>query len=195
MKAIPNEQLLLQRIQDEDDDASFKLLFDTYWELLFLQALKKTKSQDLAKDLAQETFIAFWKYRKSLKEIHNLKSYLVTMLKYQFLKWIDQEKIVFDELDTTVPNDIFIDRDDGFKIMEFNELYAFLMDTIDALPTRSRQIFIQNRFENKTVKELAETYNVAESTVRNHLSQANSKIQAQLENNLLSIVILSLIIV
>ncbi|EPR66394.1 RNA polymerase sigma factor [Cyclobacterium qasimii] len=195
MKAIPNEQLLLQRIKNEDDDASFKLLFDAYWELLFLQALQKTKSQDLAKDLAQETFIAFWKYRKSLKQIHNLKSYLVTMLKYQFLKWIEQEKIVFDELDTAVPNDVFIDREDGFKIMEFNELYAFLMDTIDALPTRSRQIFIQNRFENKTVKELAETYNVAESTVRNHLSQANSKIQGQLENNLLSVVILSLIIV
>ena len=195
MKAIPNEQLLLQRIQNEDDDASFKLLFDAYWELLFLQALQKTKSQDLAKDLAQETFIAFWKYRKSLKQIHNLKSYLVTMLKYQFLKWIDQEKIVFDELDTAVPNEVFIDGNDGFKIMEFNELYAFLMDTIDALPSRSRQIFIQNRFENKTVKELAETFNVAESTVRNHLSQANSKIQGQLENNLLSVVILSLIIV
>ena len=184
-----------QRIQNEDDDASFKLLFDAYWELLFLQALQKTKSQDLAKDLAQETFIAFWKYRKSLKQIHNLKSYLVTMLKYQFLKWIDQEKIVFDELDTAVPNEVFIDGNDGFKIMEFNELYAFLMDTIDALPSRSRQIFIQNRFENKTVKELAETFNVAESTVRNHLSQANSKIQGQLENNLLSVVILSLIIV
>jgi|TARA_R110002096_G_scaffold101511_4_gene224400 RNA polymerase sigma-70 factor (ECF subfamily) len=195
MKAIPNEQLLLQRIQNEDDDASFKLLFDAYWELLFLQALQKTKSQDLAKDLAQETFIAFWKYRKSLKQIHNLKSYLVTMLKYQFLKWIDQEKIVFDELDTAVPNEVFIDGNDGFKIMEFNELYAFLMDTIDALPQRSRQIFIQNRFENKTVKELAETYNVAESTVRNHLSQANAKIQGQLENNLLLVAILSLIIV
>ena len=195
MKEIPNEQLLLQRIQNEDDDASFKLLFDAYWELLFLQALQKTKSQDLAKDLAQETFIAFWKYRKSLKQIHNLKSYLVTMLKYQFLKWIDQEKIVFDELDTAVPNEVFIDGNDGFKIMEFNELYAFLMDTIDALPQRSRQIFIQNRFENKTVKELAETYNVAESTVRNHLSQANAKIQGQLENNLLLVAILSLIIV
>lgn len=195
MKAIPNEQLLLQRIQNEDDDASFKLLFDAYWELLFLQALQKTKSQDLAKDLAQETFIAFWKYRKSLKQIHNLKSYLVTMLKYQFLKWIDQEKIVFDELDTAVPNEVYIDGNDGFKIMEFNELYAFLMDTIDGLPQRSRQIFIQNRFENKTVKELAETYNVAESTVRNHLSQANAKIQGQLENNLLIVAILSLIIV
>jgi len=193
MKAIPNEQLLLQRIQG-DDDASFKLLYDTYWELLFLQALKKTKSQDLAKDLAQETFIAFWKYRKHLKEIHNLKSYLLTMLKNQFLKWIDLEKIAFDELDAAVPNATFTDGEDGFKIMEFNELYAFLMDKIDGLPTRSRQIFLQNRFENRTVKDLAATYNISESTVRNHLSQATSKIQEQLENNLMSIAILSLII-
>lgn len=194
MKSILNEQLLLRKIQYEDDDASFKLLFDTYWEMLFLHALKKTKSQDLAQDLAQETFINFWKYRKGVGDIQNLKSYLITMLKYQFFKWIDQEKIVFDALDSALSNSIYTDHSDGFKIMEFNELYTFVMDRIDELPTRSKQIFIQNRFENKTVKELAETYSIAESTVRNHLSQANSKIQGQLENNLMSIAILTLMI-
>ena len=194
MNALLNKQLLLLKIQNEDDDSSFKVLFDGYWEMLFLHALKKTKSQDLAQDLAQETFINFWKYRKSLGEIQNLRSYLITMMKYQFFKWIDQEKIVFDELDSVVPNSVSIDHSDGFKIMEFNELYTFLMDKIDELPVRSRQIFIQNRFENKTVKELAETYSIAESTVRNHLSQANSKLQAQLENNLMALAILATII-
>ncbi|TXE13692.1 RNA polymerase sigma factor [Algoriphagus aquimarinus] len=194
MKSILNEQQLLREIQDEDDNTSFKLLFDTYWEMLFLLALKKTKSHDLAQDLAQETFINFWKYRKRIGEIQNIKNYLITMLKYQFLKGIDQEKIVFDELDSVIPNTFYCDSADGFKIMEFNELYTFLMDKIDELPTRSKQIFLQNRFENKTVKELAEKYSIAESTVRNHLSQANSKIQSQLENNLMAVSILSIII-
>lgn len=191
MNPVPNEDLLLQKIQLEDDDASFKLLFDRYWEMLFLHALKKTKSQDLAQDLAQETFINFWKYRKSIGDIQSLKNYLVTMMKYQFFKWIDQEKIVFDELDSAIPNSISIDDTDGFKIMEFNELYTFLMEKIDELPLRSKQIFLQSRFENKTVKELAETYSIAESTVRNHLSQANSKLQTQLENNLMTVAILA----
>lgn len=193
MKSIINEQLLLRKIQNEDDNASFKILFDTHWEMLFHHALKKTKSQDLAKDLTQETFINLWKYRKKLGEIHCLKSYLVTMLKYQFFKGIDQEKIVFDELDSTIPNSFCTDSYDGFQIMEFNELYDFLMEKIDELPARSKQIFLQNRFENKTVKELAETYSIAESTVRNHLSQANSKIQTQLENSLMTTAVFALI--
>tara|TARA_R110002020_G_scaffold184079_12_gene380861 strand:- start:269 stop:856 length:588 start_codon:yes stop_codon:yes gene_type:complete len=191
MQTIPNEQLLLQKIQSEDDDSSFKVLFDSYWEMLFLHALKKTKSQDLAQDLAQETFINFWKYRRSIGEVQNIQSYLITMMKYQFFKWIDQEKIVFDELDSAIPTSDGIDSMDGFKIMEFNELYTFLMDKIDELPVRSKQIFLQNRFENKTVKELAETYSIAESTVRNHLSQANSKLQTQLENNLMTVALLA----
>ncbi|WP_192350291.1 RNA polymerase sigma factor [Algoriphagus sp. Y33] len=193
MKAILNEQVLLRKIQEEDDDASFKLLFDSYWDLLFLHALKKTKSRDLAMDLAQETFINFWKYRKRIGEIQNLQSYLITMLKYQFFKWIDQEKIIFDEMDSSQLNTSHTDIIDGFKIMEFNELYTFLMDKIDELPVRSQQIFIQNRFENKTVKELAETYCIAESTVRNHLSQASSKLHAQLENKLLALAFLTLV--
>ncbi|WP_057938533.1 RNA polymerase sigma factor [Algoriphagus resistens] len=194
MKAIVNEQLLLRKIQEEDDDASFRVLFDRYWEILFAHALKKTRSQDLAMDLAQETFINFWKYRKRIGEINNLQNYLVTMLKYQFFKWIDQDKIIFDALDSIQPNSSYSDSIDGFKIMEFNELYTFLMDRIEELPMRSRQIFIQNRFENKTVKELAETYCITESTVRNHLSQANSKLQAQLENNLIAVALLSIVI-
>lgn len=194
MRAIPNEKLLLRKIREEDDGSSFQLLFDTYWEVLFLQALKKTKSQDLAQDLAQETFISFWKYRKSLTEIRNLKSYLLTMLKYQFLKWIDIEKIVFDEIDEIQLNASFTDPEDGFKIMEFNELYLFLMETIDELPTKSKEIFLQNRFENRSIKELAQTYNISESTVRNHLSQANAKIQNKLEKNIYSIAFLSFLI-
>lgn len=194
MRAIPNEKLLLRKIREEDDGSSFQLLFDTYWEVLFLQALKKTKSQDLAQDLAQETFISFWKYRKRLTEIRNLKSYLLTMLKYQFLKWIDIEKIVFDEIDEIQLNASFTDPEDGFKIMEFNELYAFLMETIDELPTKNREIFLQNRFENRSIKELAQTYNISESTVRNHLSQANAKIQTKLEKNIYSIAFLSILI-
>lgn len=194
MKSISDEQLLLHKIQYEDDDASFKLLFDSYWEMLFNHALKKTKSQDLAQDLAQETFINFWKYRKKLGEIKNLQSYLVTMLKYQFFKGIDQEKIVFDTLDSATPNVFCSNSYDGFQIMEFNELYAFLMDKIDELPDRGKQIFLKNRFENKTVKELADTYSIAESTVRNHLSQANSKIQAQLENSLMTVALIAIVI-
>ena len=125
MKVILNEQQLLLKIQNEDDGASFKILFDEYWELLFFHALKKTKSQDLAQDLAQETFINFWKYRKQLGKIQNLKSYLLTMMKYQFFKWIDQEKIVFDVLDSAIPSSISITNEDGFKIMDFNELFTF----------------------------------------------------------------------
>lgn len=194
MNLIHNEELLLLKIKQEDDDVSFKLLFDEYWEVLFLHALKKTKSKDLAQDLAQETFINFWKYRKSIGEIQNFKSYLITMMKYQFFKWIDQEKIVFDELNSAIPNSLCVDEVDGFKIMEFNELYTFLMEKIDELPTRSKQIYLQSRFENKTVKELAETYSIAESTVRNHLSQANTKLQTQLENNLMALAILASVV-
>lgn len=184
MNTISNEQMLLRKIQNEDDTASFRILFDAYWEILFHHALKKTKSQDLAMDLAQDTFINFWKYRKKIGDIQNLKNYLLTMLKYQFFKGIDQEKIIFDALDSAVPNAFSCDSYDGFQLMEFNELYEFLMEKIDELPTRSKEIFLQNRFENKSVKELAETYAIAESTVRNHLSQANAKLQGQLENSL-----------
>lgn len=189
-----DEQQLLSKIQKEDDEASFKTLFNFYWDILFSNALKKTKSQDLAQDLSQETFINFWKYRKNIKGVKNLKAYLLTMQKYQFLKGIDQEKIVFDSLDSAIPSDSFSDNSDGFKIMEFNELFTFLMDRVEELPPKSKQIYIQHRFENKTVKELSETFSISESTVRNHLSQANNKIQFELENNLLTITLLSLIL-
>jgi len=174
-----------KRFCKDADQKSFKEVYDFYWDYLFSIALKKTKSTDIAQDLVQETFINLWKYRHKLQHVLELRIYLTTMLKYQFLKGIRQEKIIFEPLDNSFELQQTSFSTEVFSQLEFEELYDQIQGVIAAFPNKTRQIFLKNKFENKSIKEIAAEFGITESTVRTHLSNANHNLKHQLKETYL----------
>ncbi|HTB82753.1 MAG TPA: sigma-70 family RNA polymerase sigma factor [Candidatus Sulfotelmatobacter sp.] len=64
---IPTRYSLLSRLQNWDDQASWKVFFDTYWRLIYSFALKSGLTETEAQDVVQETIIAV------AKDIHKFK--------------------------------------------------------------------------------------------------------------------------
>lgn len=64
---IPTRYSLLSRLQDWDDQTSWKEFFDTYWRLIYAVALKSGLTEAEAKDVVQETIICV------AKDIHKFK--------------------------------------------------------------------------------------------------------------------------
>jgi len=62
------DRALLQRFVSGDDSA-FAELYDTYWERLFVYAVRVLGNEEDAEDAVQETFVSFWKYRQRAKYI------------------------------------------------------------------------------------------------------------------------------
>src|SRR5215216_3070583 len=58
---------LLSRLQDWDDQDSWKDFFDTYWRLIYAVALKSGLTETEAQDVVQETVISV------AKDIHKFK--------------------------------------------------------------------------------------------------------------------------
>src|SRR5580765_6223816 len=58
---------LLSRLQNRDDQESWKDFFDTYWRLIYSMALKSGLSESEAQDVVQETVITM------AKDIHKFK--------------------------------------------------------------------------------------------------------------------------
>ena len=54
---IPTRYSLLSRLQNWDDDESWRNFFDTYWRLIYNAALKSGLSEAEAQDVVQETVI------------------------------------------------------------------------------------------------------------------------------------------
>src|ERR1700687_5464913 len=55
---IPTRKTLLSRLKDAGDDASWRVLFDTYWKLIYGTAVKAGLGDAEAQDVVQETVIA-----------------------------------------------------------------------------------------------------------------------------------------
>jgi len=59
----------------KENKLAFKELYERYSGLLYVQALKKTKNEDEAKDIVQEIFISLWNKRAELN-FHSSQNYL-----------------------------------------------------------------------------------------------------------------------
>jgi RNA polymerase sigma-70 factor (ECF subfamily) len=64
---IPTRYSLLSRLQNRDDQDSWKDFFDTYWRLIYSVALKSGLTETEAQDVVQETIISV------AKDIHKFK--------------------------------------------------------------------------------------------------------------------------
>jgi len=72
---IPTRYSLLSRLQDWDDQDSWKDFFDTYWRLIYAVALKSGLTHAEAEDVVQETIIAVSKNIQKFKRDRQLGSF------------------------------------------------------------------------------------------------------------------------
>ena len=79
------------RLLSQGDEMAFRKVYDRYWKSVYKAALRYLQSDELAKDVVQEVFSAFWYRRTEFTEIRNIESYLVVMAKNhtyrEFRKW------------------------------------------------------------------------------------------------------------
>ena len=81
-----SEQDLLYQLS-QDNVLAFKEIYNRYWHKMYLTALKKTQSNEVAEELVQEIFSKIWERRLTLA-IENLETYLFTALKYAVISHI-----------------------------------------------------------------------------------------------------------
>jgi DNA-directed RNA polymerase specialized sigma24 family protein len=55
--SIPTRYTLLSRLQDWDDQESWRVFFDTYWRLIYSVAIRSGLTEAEAQDAVQETVI------------------------------------------------------------------------------------------------------------------------------------------
>jgi RNA polymerase sigma-70 factor (ECF subfamily) len=72
---IPTRYSLLSRLQDWDDQESWKVFFDTYWRLIYSFALKSGLTDAEAEDAVQETIISVAKNIQKFKRDRSFGSF------------------------------------------------------------------------------------------------------------------------
>jgi RNA polymerase sigma-70 factor (family 1) len=185
-----NEGDLIDLMQ-QDGLGAFKEIYARYWKKLYAEAYKRLKSQELAEEIVQELFTAFWHKRGAFQINSTLGGYLFSSAHHLIIDYYRKElvrqkykeafKVVYTEADTSTEDAIML-----------KDLTSSIESEINQLPAKCRQVYELSRVEHKTNKEIAERLDISEKTVENHLTKALKRLRLGL-NHYLFLLVLALV--
>ncbi|MEN8157118.1 MAG: RNA polymerase sigma-70 factor [Bacteroidota bacterium] len=151
----------------ELDQGAFENLFREYFPPLMAFARKILVDEDDAREVVQKVFISLWEKRSEIDLSTTLKSYLFTSVHNRSLNVIrDRKKFSSEELPEVAGNW------DVSAQIESMELEGKIMDVIEGLPEKCREIFRLNRFDGLKYSEIANQLGISVKTVENQMSKA-----------------------
>ena len=150
------------------DHRAMDYMFDNYYSLLCHQAVRYVKDADIAEDIVQDVMMTIWKKRAEIKIESSLKSYLLRCATNRSLNHLRDKRSHTEEIQDDV-----IDLSSNIEgQIYYKETEKKIMDQINTLSPRCRQIFIMNRFDKKKYKEVAAELEISIKTVEHHIAKA-----------------------
>lgn len=167
--------MFLNLLDTQEEKDSFLELYDTYKDLLYWIALKKTNSIEDAEECVQETFFYVAKHFDKIGEIKSkrTKCYLSTIVTGFAIDIYNE----FQKLELISNDDNELRDIEYFENFEKVELTAVFDDILDE---ESKIFFYLKYIYNYKSSEIAEIYNVKDSLVRKKLQYAREKLKQYL---------------
>lgn len=156
----------------------FQALFVKYYPRFKAYIQRLVPDRYVCEDMLQNIFLKVWDSRESLDENLSIVAYLYVGAKYEILN--------YRRSNTNHPSVSLIEGLHEFgdtalgvdSEYDYNELYAKVQATINAMPPQRKRIFIMNRYEYRTAAEIAAVTGLSRRTVEKHIELALKTLRA-----------------
>ncbi|MGI6573052.1 MAG: RNA polymerase sigma-70 factor [Fermentimonas sp.] len=174
------------------DLQSFNNLFNEYHERFIRFALSYVKEKHIAEDFVSEAFIAFWENREQLLSNTKPQAYILTVIKNKCLNHLQHvqvrqraEKELNDHAEWVLSTRISTLQACDPEFIFSNEIQQIIESTLNKLPKKTRQIFLLNRYQGLSYKDIAEQMDLSIKTIEFHISKALSRLRFSLKDYIL----------
>ena len=143
-----------------------------------------------AEDIVSESLISLWRAMKT-EEVINPKAMLVTILRNESLNYLKHEYIKQEKL-STISGALL--RDAQYRISTLEscnpaeifsaEITQIVARTLQTLPPKTLKVFELSRYEQLTVKEIAEQLNLSDKSVEYHITKSLKALRIALKEYL-----------
>jgi RNA polymerase sigma factor (sigma-70 family) len=166
---------LTKRLHQGDHEALFSLMSLHYKEL-FRYGIKFTADRDLTKDLIGQFFLHVWDRRAQFAQVHNTEGYLLVSFRHFLLNY---HRKISRQLE--LPESELVE----FSYEEYliawqdrEELRKTLLEAMQSLPERQRQLIQLRFYEQLSNDEIALRTGLSLRTVYNKLHEALKKLRS-----------------
>lgn len=167
----------------------FTLIFKQYSNRFIAFAATYVGNRSTAEDIVMDAFLYYWERRSSMGENPNPPAYILTTIKHKCLNHLRNQtiqakarqniasintqalKVRITTLEALDPEEIFSE-----------EIKLAVRQAIEALPYKTREIFLLSRIHGKTYKEIAEELSLTVKSVEFEISKANRILRSILKD-------------
>ena len=184
----------------ENDDYAFRVFYDLYYRSVFRFAYYFLRNREACGEVVSNVFVAVWKSRVALRRIENIDAYLYVVARNEANRYLKESRtrrrcLSFEEIPISL-----IDRNSppsedapDSRLIEA-EVEELVRRLINDLPERCRTVFLLNRQEGLSSREIAEALSLSESTVRVQIKIAVDRIVAGIRTHYPDLKLVSLLL-
>ena len=171
-------------------DKDFAKVYERNYKRSFLFAKSYVHDDLVAEDIAAESLFKYWQICRESKE-NVSEAMLVTILKNRAIDHLRAEmhkRIALESMAETAMRNLEI-QVTALEACDPNELFSeeiqrIIQQTLKTWPEQTREIFWLSRYENLSVKEIAEKKNLTPKAVEYHITKSLKAMRIALKDYL-----------
>lgn len=132
---------------------------------------------EMADDITQETFIKIWEKRNNIRK-KTVKSLLYTIAGNLCKNKFEHQQVVFEFANKFHQNETSVSPEFELELKEFNNK---LQNAIAALKEKNRVVFLMNRIDGLTYKQIAENLGLSEKAIEKRMKSALDELKKTIE--------------
>ena|SRR5450631_3365596 len=161
------------------EESAFNLVFNQFYNAIYLFTYRIVSSQQDARDITADTFMKVWMLRENFKNLANIKAFLyltarnasIDYLRHRKKQQLSQKEILYLSNDDAPGTDL-----DMIRAEFYNELNL----QIEGLPKQCGIVFRMIFFMGKKTHEIAAELNISSKTVLAHKRNAVMQLRSEL---------------
>ena len=174
------DQELVQLLRTGDERVLIEI-YNRYWDKLLAVAFNRLGNQEEAEECVQDVLYKLWKLREELDLTKlELINYLARAIRNQAFNILEKRHRERLKSENYKP-EADINHLSPEKALIIRELQQQIDNSINTLPPQCQLVFRLSRQEGLSNKEIAETLDLSENTVKSHLKKANRDIRENME--------------
>ena len=168
----------------------FNLLYKSSFNKVCNFACFYVRNKQASEDITMDAFLQLLETMK-VESVDNPMALLITIVKHKSLDYLKTQVRREDTKDDLIQ---WKQRELAIRISNLEgcnpsyifsqEIKSIVMKTLNQLPEQTKNVFIMNRFENKSGKEIAQTLGISVKGVEYHISRALKEFRISLKDYL-----------
>lgn len=155
-------------------------VYSKFWKELYVVAFRRLRNEEQVEDLLQDLFLSLLESDFNFENEQSVRALLHARLKSRIVDFFRKQLLMMSFVNGEASQSEIDDTSSDTRLMN-RELESFVMQEINNLPEKMREIILLSREEMLSNEEIAIRLKISNKTVRNQLSTGLKRIRINVQ--------------